>query len=168
MRDGSGSCAISAPVQYQFRVHKAEVLATEVTGQPAFCVSKLGQGQVYLLTAPLEAAISTEAQRFGANDSPHYWQLYRTFAGRILKNRILKKNDPCLGITEHKLHSGDFLAVLINYSPEARNDLISISDQFAFSKVEMGDHEPQSCGPGKLEIHLPPHACSVWRLTAVN
>jgi hypothetical protein len=165
MRDGSGSFTSAAPVQYEFRVRGAEVLAAEPGGQPAFTVSPLGRGKVHVLTVPLEAALAAEPQQFAGPNPSSLWKIYRTFAAGILQQRILAKSDPFIGVTEHPLDDGDFFGVLINYSREDRTDVISVAPGFAASGVKMNGREPSSAGPGQWQIHLPPHGWSVWRLT---
>ena len=167
MQDESGSFEIAAPMQYEFRVRDAKVLAAETSGRPVFSVSKLGLGKVYHLSIPLEAALSTVRQHFSSVETPPFWKIYRTFAKDVLEKRILGKTHPFLGITEHKFENGDFLTVLINYSPNQIEDVISVAENFTLLKTEMGI-ESEVNASRECRINLPPHGCSVWRFAAKN
>lgn len=104
--------AYEKPHQYRLTATRAEVLATDEEGDPAFGVASYGKGKVYFLNLPLEELLLTDDRGFEKN-----WQeFYTAVAAPLLKSRCLEKTNPNVGMT---LHEG--YAVLVNYSGEIQN-----------------------------------------------
>lgn len=100
------------PHQYRLTATRAEVLLRDEAGEPVFGVAPYGKGKVFFLNLPLEEMLLTDDQGFGKN----WYEIYETAADQVLKNRILNKSNPKVGLS---LHEG--YAVLVNYSDETQD-----------------------------------------------
>ena len=100
------------PHQYHLTATRAEVLAWDEAGEPAFGVAPYGKGKVYFLNLPLEEMLLTDDQGFEKG-----WHcFYETVAEPFLNSRILRKTNPYVGMTLH-----DGYAVLVNYTKETQD-----------------------------------------------
>jgi hypothetical protein len=117
--EGLESLPLSGPVRLALRSTGAEVLGSEADGNPVFTRTSYGAGTLYFLSLPLETALSDTPGAFHTAGAPAYWRLYAHMAQPQLATRILHKDHPMVGITEHADGADRCIAVLINYSPEA-------------------------------------------------
>ena len=104
-------------IRQVFSATRAVVLGREADDNPAFTLCPYGKGQVFVLAFPLEQLLVRTPGVFAASDAPPYWTLYRTLAADNPAGRVLRKDLPQVGVTEHVLAAGARVAVLINYSP---------------------------------------------------
>ena len=104
------------PHKLQLEATRAEVLALDEAGEPAFGVATYGKGKVYFLNLPLEEMLLTDENGF---DAPWYG-IYETVASPILEGRNIRKSNPKVGLTLH----GEY-AVLVNYSAEMQDSGLS-------------------------------------------
>jgi beta-galactosidase len=95
----------------------SKVIANESDGNPAFTESQYGKGKIYLLTFPLENNLSTSPGAFDKK-SPAYYEIYKQFAKTLIDERILKQDNPNIGVTEHDLNLKEKVVILINYNSE--------------------------------------------------
>jgi len=116
----------------------AEVLAAEEDGNPAFSRFRLGRGEVFFLSWPLEAEMADRPGVFHKDDAPPYRKIYeKVFAGRKL-DRIVRKDNPLLGVTEHPLGKSRRVIVAINYSPEPLKAALELARGWKTGKVLYG------------------------------
>lgn len=100
------------PHQYQLTATRADVLAWDEAGLPAFGVANYGKGKVYFLNLPVEEMLLTRENGF---DEP--WHIfYETVAEQLLRGRAIRRTNPKVGMTLH-----DGYAVLVNYSDEIQD-----------------------------------------------
>jgi len=109
--------SLPTAVKYTYTATSAQVLGSEPDGNPAFACQARGKGKVFFLSVPIEQHLSTTPSAFSAADAQPFWQIYRHIALPHLSQRILSKDNPLVGVTEHPLDDGKRLIVLINYSP---------------------------------------------------
>jgi hypothetical protein len=141
----------------------AEVLAAEPDGNPAFTCAAYGQGKLYFLSAPVERWLSeTPGSFYGAQAQP-FWQIYRTIAAPLLAERILRKDNPQVGLTEHPLADGARLAVLINYSPLPQVVKLDLAPGWKLNDVYYG--EAPLALPSNLSLTIPKNDAVVFRIT---
>jgi len=153
---------ISIPAEYRLNLLpvNAEILGKEPDGNPAFIRTKYGKGGIYLLTASLEMNLCNEPGAFHAENAQPFRKIYRYVAEKIIaKTRILKKDCPQLGITEHALDGGKRVAILINYSPEPLNAAVNIVSGWGIDKILHG------AKPEKGIIALPQNDAAVWLIS---
>ncbi len=122
----------------------AIVLAHEEDGNPIFTVNSYGKGKIYFLGFPMEMDLTNTPSNF-TEDSPECWKVYQQIAGDIIeKNRVVEKNDPFIGITEHKLADGKMVVVMVNYSPKERNVELTIKKGWKVQKALYGKEPAHS------------------------
>ena len=98
----------------------AEVVLSTKDGVPALSVNTYGKGKVWYLNYPVEDYTAKTPNAI-------YEGFHRIYALMNLANseRIAKKSDPYLGMTEHTAGEKKVL-VLINYEPEDRGTSIEL------------------------------------------
>ncbi len=96
----------------------AEVLAAEADGNPVFTRHAMGKGAAYFLAFPLEQNLAQRPGAFdeGAEDS---WRIYAEVGRAVLAERIVRRSDPLIGVSEHPTEGGA-LAVLVNHATRPR------------------------------------------------
>jgi hypothetical protein len=115
-----------APVRLELRPRNAEVLAAEEDGNPVFTVASYGKGKIYFLTIPIEIDLTRRPGGFHEPGAAPLWKIYRHIASPFLGSRVLSKQSPMLGSTEHDLSGNERAVVLINFSPGPITDKIAI------------------------------------------
>jgi endo-1,4-beta-mannosidase len=133
LKGDSLSFKTSAERKYLFKNIKANVLAKEADGNPAFLEYNYGKGKVYLLTFPLENQLSNNADAFDKG-APAYYQIYKTIAQPLVAARIVTQDNPSIVITEHALSENEKVLVIINYNPEDAKTTLNIKQGWTISK----------------------------------
>ena len=105
--------------QYRLSATRAEVLAWDEAGEPAFGVAPYGKGKVYFLNLPLEEMLLDDPQGFEKG----WHRIYEIAAETVLDGHILRKTNPKVGMT---LHNG--YGVLVNYSEEPQDAGLTCRD----------------------------------------
>ena len=113
---GDEKLPYTKPHKFRIAATRAEVLALDEAGEPAFCVASYGRGKVYFLNLPLEEMLLTDENGFAMP----WCGIYETVAQPILEKRNIRKSNPKVGLTLH----GEY-AVLVNYSAEAQDSGLS-------------------------------------------
>jgi len=137
----------------------AEILGQEPDGNPAFTCAQYGKGRVYLLTASLEMNLCNAPGALQADKAQPFWEIYRHIAAPVLKQRILTKDAPQVGITEHPVNAQQRIAVLINYSPAAVSVPVKLAAGWRIGKILRG------AKPGNETVSLPANDAAVWMLS---
>lgn len=116
----------------------AKALAQEKDGNPIFTESKYGKGKIYFLAMPLEMNLTNTPGGFTENPA-ECWKIYQTIAADMIKqNRIVTKNDPFVGITEHDLSANEKVIVLVNYTPTDKDVTLSIHKDWKVNQALYG------------------------------
>jgi endo-alpha-1,4-polygalactosaminidase (GH114 family) len=68
-----------------------------------------------------------------------YWKIYSAISKEARKNRVVQKEHPYVGITEHAFNESSKLAIMINYSPEAVRTTIGLQEGWSVEKVAYGE-----------------------------
>ena len=76
----------------------------------------------------------------------------------IEKKRIVRKDHPHLGITEHPLSNFRRVVVLINYSPEHMSAPVKLAAGWRISEILCG------AKPENDIVLLPPNDATVWMI----
>ena len=87
----------------KLQAERAQVLAHEPDGNPAFTCAPLGKGKVFFLTVPIELELTQRPGSVTGPDAAPYWQIYRQVFASARSARIVTKQTPHVGITEHPL-----------------------------------------------------------------
>jgi hypothetical protein len=108
------------------RAQGAEVLAAEDDGNPALSRFRLGLGDAWFLSVPLERAASETPGFFHGPAAEPWWKVYGAVAAKAVVGRALSRDEPRLGITEHPLDGGRRVAVLLNYGPDPLRATVAV------------------------------------------
>lgn len=123
----------------------AETLVTEHSGNPLFTCARYGMGKVYFLGIPLELILIKRAGSFHDIDAQDYWRFYRQFSADCMGSRIIRKQDPMIGVTEHRLRNGNSVIVMVNYSPEGRQVCFTSEKSLKIDRVIYGSAPELAC-----------------------
>jgi hypothetical protein len=129
---------LSSGVHYVFENAGANVLSGDKSGNPVFTKFKYGNGDIYLLTAPLESSLAGKSGCFDKKDATPFWKIYKEIGEKSKAKHILTKSNPLLGITEHLIDNNKCIAIIINYSPESISDIIEIRKGWVLQKTYYG------------------------------
>jgi hypothetical protein len=144
--------SIASDIRLNLNPKEAIVLAQEEDGNPVLTCNPYGRGQVFFLSLPLENALANTPGCFHQPDMPPFWQIYHLVAGDSLPDRVVIKNHPMLGVTEHKKSENVRTVVLINYSPVRIKSSIYLISDWHLSESIYGCIVEENDG---LEVDLP-------------
>lgn len=138
----------------RFRSTRADVLGVEADGNPAFTVAEYGRGRVFFLSVPMEMMITRTPGAFHYPEAPPFWRIYRYISEDIRQERIVRKQHPFVGVTEHPCAADRRLIIGINYSSFNIQDTWSLADGWRMAEILHGEDVEQH--EGWLEVHIPP------------
>lgn len=156
---GLGSFTTASRFRTNLQPAGAEVLGQEIDGNPVFTRFSYGQGQVYLLTVPVERCLTETPGAFHDPQAQPFWQIYRQVAAGVMGGRVVRKEHPMLGVTEHPLNESERIVVAINYSPEPLTETFSLADGWALDDTWRGHIEAAA---GGCRAALRPNDGAVW------
>ena len=133
---------------------RADVLAAESDGNPAFTCCQYGRGKVFFLTLPIEIALAAKPGAFHLPDAKPLWRLYQTVAGSITSPRIVAKSAASVGLTEHILDQSNRIIVAINYSSQPVAPGIAMEAPWRIDQLLHGD-----------PAHLQKNSAAVFTIT---
>jgi len=116
----------------------ATVLGREENGNPVFTRATFGEGCIYLLTFPVELQLTLTPGGFHGEGAEPFWKFYAAMAGDVLQERVLRIDEPQVGVTEHALEDGRRVAVLINYGADERSAVVEIIPGWEVEEVLHG------------------------------
>ena len=130
------------PVNTQYIYHLesacAETAAVCESGEGVFFKHKFGQGNVYLLTLPLERYLAETPCVFSKDDTPAYHEIYREVAKGAGICRICDSDHPYIRLTEHPIDDASAYVFAINYSNKAASANLTIREGWSISQVLYG------------------------------
>ncbi|SFS53322.1 cellulase family glycosylhydrolase [Paenibacillus sp. BC26] len=140
---GSKEDQISVPSSFRwtFRCDRAKVLATEEDGNPALTRAAYGKGTVYFMSIPIELAMTQGKETCSKPDANPYWKIYSAISREAVGGRVLSKEDPLVGLTEHPVTDGQRVAILINHTPEAKSTRVQLADGWQLEDCWRGQAE---------------------------
>ncbi|MBP3961889.1 glycoside hydrolase 5 family protein [Paenibacillus lignilyticus] len=140
---GSIEDQISVPSSFRwtFGSVRAEVLATEEDGNPVLTRAAYGKGTVYFMSLPVELAITQGKETCSKPGENPYWKIYRAISREAVGGRVLSKEDPLVGVTEHPVTDGKRVAVLINHTPEVKSIRVRLADGWQLEDCWRGQAE---------------------------
>ncbi len=125
--------AYRKPHQFSLMATRAQVLAEDEEGLPVFGVASYGKGKVYFLNFPVEEMLLTEEKGFDRA----YYRFYEAVAEEVLKNKLIRKTNPYVGVTVHKGNENEY-AVLVNYT-DSEQDAGVVFGKIKDAEVIHGD-----------------------------
>ncbi len=124
--------------QFLLRPRGARVVGSELDGNPVLTVADYGKGHIWCLTAPLETTLANEPAAFHGDRMQEFWQIYRRVAEPWIQQRIVRKSQPNLGITEHPLDGHSRVIVMQNYAPEPASGNLELAPGWKIGEVWRG------------------------------
>jgi len=97
-----------------------------------------GKGKIFFMALPLEQNVIQKSGTF-TNVLEPYYEIYRTISEEVRGNRVITKDNPYIGVTEHTCDDRSKIAILINYSPENIDLSINLAAGWEIDKVLHGD-----------------------------
>ncbi len=101
--------------EYLLEPLDAEVLARADDGNVLFARHAYGKGTIYYMNLALERSVWYRDTAFKNSDDYPYYKVYQEIGKDILSRRLVKKSDPQVGVTEHKVNDHEWIVVAINY-----------------------------------------------------
>ncbi|MDD2708881.1 MAG: beta-mannanase [Verrucomicrobiae bacterium] len=157
------SLSVESPFRLNMTPSRAEILAAEPDGNPALTKAAYGKGAVYFLSVPIELALLTSPGNLHLNATNSYWNLYRALARNIGFNRVVSKQSPEIGITEHPIDKDNVIVAAINHSPESRQVSLKPLQGWRLNKTHRGKLEKSSSG--ELTFSIPANDAAVFELS---
>ncbi len=136
--------------QFRLRATRAEVLAEEEDGNPAFTRAKYGAGEVYVLNFPMENMLITKENGFEHD----YCMIYEEAAKSVYEKKYAWSKNRKVGVTEHVADDAVDV-VLINYSFEPQDTKLMIKESWEISEVLFGNAEVlEPCEAAAVRLKL--------------
>ncbi len=139
VNDLDGVFNLESAVRLNIKPLQAAVFGWEEDGNPVFTCNNYGKGKMYFLSLPLERSLAESPGCFHLAGSPPYWKIYQRLANDNPAGRIVNKEHPMLGLTEHVQQDGERILVLINYSPERISSSLALSRDWYLKENWFGD-----------------------------
>ncbi|MBU3113318.1 hypothetical protein [Clostridium lacusfryxellense] len=134
------SLNFSSKVKLDLNISRAQVIGCENNGNPALTTTTYGKGKVFFMTLPIEMnVIHKPGVLFNADLQPYY-KIYSIISEEVRKNRVIQKDNPYVGITEHSFDESTKLAIMINYSPKCINTSILLKDGWEVESIVYGEN----------------------------
>lgn len=146
---------VCSEIRLNLKAVRAEVLGASPDGNPVFTRAGYGKGQMYFFALPLECELTQTPGVFHSPQAQPFWRIYRHIAEPFLKHRILHKEAPLLGITEHDLDANQRLAVFINYSPNPISEICSLQAGWKIASNGLWYGAPPQLNAERTYLHIP-------------
>jgi len=147
--DGNPVLAAGGPLKLTLKPTRAQVLGRESDGNPAFSLCTYGKGKVFFLNFPMEMELAKTPGIFQKSVELPYWKIYKLVAESVPSQRVLAKNTPNVGLTEHPIDAATRVVVAINYSPDQVNSQLTLQAGWEIASVFHGS-EPRRQGTALL------------------
>ncbi len=149
---GTAHFQAASDFKLNLRQAGAEVLGREPDGNPAFTRTKYGKGSLYFLTVPIEQDLAETPAGFDSASAQPFWQIYRQVADFVPNERVVQKDNPLVGLTEHRLNGRERVLVAINYSPREQTVELSLSKGWRFTRALYGSAPANPAGPETCDL----------------
>ncbi|MEN6356269.1 MAG: beta-galactosidase trimerization domain-containing protein [Armatimonadota bacterium] len=157
--DGCFEIPCAGSFKTRFNPTRAQVLATETDGNPAFTVANYGKGKVYFISVPLEKILTQTPGAFHLEDSPDCWRVYQYISREAVNNRVVRKIHPMIALTEHPVSNDHRLIVAINQSPNDISDIFTLSSGWRLANVFYGKADAES---SEVKVELSKNDAAVF------
>lgn len=117
---------------------RAETIGCDETGNTIFSQAPYGKGHVYFLGVPVELDLINQPGTFDPDTKNPWWKVYQYFAREAVSTRVVKKESPQVGVTEHFMNDRSCIIVMVNYSPELVEAPFVLADGWCITDVLRG------------------------------
>ena len=132
----------------------ADVLARDRDGNPVYTRHAIGDGSVYLLSAPLEKHVSSTPDAFTRNCTAASWRIYAAISSRARSGRACSCADPMVSLTEHRMDDNSRLVVAVNNAPDELACTITVANGWHVSSVPIGRNLNRIAGNDGIVVLL--------------
>ncbi len=112
---------------------ESEILGTDANEQPIFVKNKYGDGNIYVLFAPIEEFISSKNGIFYKNGFPDYENIYRIIGEDVKNKKIASCDSKFILHTEHTIDENSFYIFAVNYSTEKNSTKLTLNGDYNLS-----------------------------------
>lgn len=113
---------------------RANVIAEDQDGRPAFTVADYGKGKIYFLAYPIELIASCNSGEVCGETARPYYRFYEQLGLRSAEKTAVS-NSPYVCVTEHIVNDGERLLAVLNYSPEQCGTDVYLDEGWAFDRL---------------------------------
>ena len=145
---------VGGPFSLTLRATSADVLALEPGGNPVFTRNAWGKGQIFFLAFPVESQLTRTVEAFHGPNALPYWRIYQRVAASVKSRRVVTKESPAIGLTEHPLGAKARVAVAINYSPEPTDAVLRLARGWSITQRFAG-RSTQESAAGEIICPIP-------------
>lgn len=124
-------------------------LLCDASGEPALIRAKYGRGECWYCPAPLEEMTATTPGE--VEDHPFFRLVARAFDA-VLSRRMIRNDQPGIGITEHRVDAANALAVVINHTDRAQQVTLTLQDNWSIAAWLHGTPDLPSNGFAVLRL----------------
>lgn len=150
--DGRATFQLPAAFRLELAASRATVLATEPDGNPVFTCAPYGRGQVFFCGLAPETILTRRPGAFHSPEEPPYWRLYQLIAQRSGLDRVVSKQAPRLGLTEHVVSEQHRYIAAINYGDAPIQTRVRLHPEWRLEQVLLGAVSADA--PGQLWLEL--------------
>jgi hypothetical protein len=75
---------------------------------------------------------------FHTPEAQPFWMVYQHIAAPLMAQRVIRKDNPLVGITEHPLDENRRVIIAINYSPQSLAVMLSPAEGWMVDQVWYG------------------------------
>ena len=161
----SPAVSFSPKTCFSMKADKAEILGSNVSGNPVFFKAKYGKGTVYLLTFPIEQLMITGPGSFQSGKTRDAWKIYGHVSEPFRHTRALKSNHPFLNATEHISGKNKRIYVLVNVSPEKIETELEIAPGWSVDKKHPSGLSLGKPSDGNVKISIDANSGAVLIMT---
>ena len=156
LSNGEATVTLNMVGSYKLKleVTHAEILGTDQDGNPAFTCAQYGKGKVFFLNYPVETYLLSQPGVFHEKNANPYWLIYSYLKNSIPSNKLVAKNVPNVGVTEHKLDESSRIVTVINYEPVPMDVELKIDRGWQISENLYGKSGSVSMDNGETRVSI--------------
>lgn len=162
---GAPEFLCTSSIKLTLKATGSSIMGFEADGNPAFTCVDYGKGKLFFLSVPIEHFLSETPGSFSGELAQPFWKIYQLVAQPFLALRMVSKDNPQVGITEHLLKENERLIVLINYSPQVQPVEINLAQDWHITDVYHG--AASIGGNGFQKLRLPKNDAVVLKIACL-
>ena len=136
--DNSRTLPMAGTFRLDLQATRAEVLAAEEDGNPAFTCFTLGAGKVFFLTTPLEITLANSPGCYQSGPYAEAWRLYERVFAAAASRRVWRKTTATIAVTEHPVDENERIVILINHGPADVIEPVLLSAEWKLLEILHG------------------------------
>lgn len=113
----------------------AEVLIKNEEGNPVLLRNKYGEGYVYYCNFAPEQLAYDMPDGYNKNE---YYKIYKMVAEKALENKLVKSDDPNIGITVNPEDDKTCIVTVLNYSDKDITPVLDIKESWSIKEIIYG------------------------------